>query len=455
MLGIIALSFVDGAMGTSKEVPASEVLAKIKAGLPVEFDNCAIVGDLNLSTLKIEGPVHFNNTHFLNQVIFNSTEFNSTAYFWHSNFNSTAHFWYSNFNSTASFPSSKFREYTDFRGSLFNGTVDFKNAEFNGTTDFRDCEFNGDAYFGDYYGVHDMFNGPTDFSYSKFNSDAFFSGARFNGPAYFFMISFNGSTSFFLTNFNDLAYIMESTFNGDADFGNSYFEKGNSFSDDTFNGNCSFDFSQFKEDVYCEGAKFNKELSLDNFIYNKIYIRWYNIKNRQITYDDAAYLSLLRNFKELGYFEDYDSCYFQYRKAHREQPWPLVSGIDQPIMKGIDVFLEWFYGYGTKPLNAAYFSIAIILAFGIFWRAVGLGGPDDVTGKDDKDWEKPDSIFDVLSFSTTIFLSGTKLFIDPPDIPKIKRRSRSIVKKAFTFERILGALFSILFFLAISGTVVR
>jgi hypothetical protein len=54
MLFLIALSIVNGAMGLSNVVPASDVLAKIKAGQPAEFDNCIIVGDLNLSTLKID-----------------------------------------------------------------------------------------------------------------------------------------------------------------------------------------------------------------------------------------------------------------------------------------------------------------------------------------------------------------------------------------------------------------
>ena len=48
MLGLIALSVVDGARGPSKEVPAGEVLAKNEAVLPEEFDNCTIEGDLKL-----------------------------------------------------------------------------------------------------------------------------------------------------------------------------------------------------------------------------------------------------------------------------------------------------------------------------------------------------------------------------------------------------------------------
>jgi len=85
-------------------------------------------------------------------------------------------------------------------------------------------------------------------------------------------------------------------------------------------------------------------------------------------------MSLMKNFKDLGYFEDYDSCYFQYRREHRSQPWPAVNHWEAGIRKVIDYPLEWFYGYGTKPLNAFLFSLGIIIIFGGFWGALGLGG---------------------------------------------------------------------------------
>ena len=113
------------------------------------------------------------------------------------------------------------------------------------------------------------------------------------------------------------------------------------------------------------------------------------------------------------------------------------------------------YGYGTKPLNALFFSFGIISVFGIFWRSIGLGRPDEALDEYSLADAEHDSILEVLAFSATVFLSGTRLFIEPPPLPKIRGRSRSLIKWAFIFERVLGALFSILFFLAISGTVVR
>ena len=285
---------------------------------------------------------------------------------------------------------------------------------------------------------------PAEFDYCTIIGNLNLSGLIIEGPVHFNGTIFQNSVDF------------ESTiFNGTANFGEDTFNKGASFNGGVFKENTSFNSSQFKGDTLFENTIFQSKLSLTKTRYDKLFIRWHNIASGGLVYDDAAYMSLMKNFKDLGYFEDYDSCYFQYRKEHRGQPWPLVGGLDQPIRKGIDFFLEWFYGYGTRPLNAVYFSLAIIIFFGVFWRFIGLGGPHDVTGEESKVWEKPDDILDIFGFSTTVFLSGTRLFIDPPDIPRIKGRSRSIIKKAFVLERILGALFSILFFLAISGTVVR
>ena len=91
------------------------------------------------------------------------------------------------------------------------------------------------------------------------------------------------------------------------------------FDDAQFNGTTSFNNSRFKDDALFEGTKFNCTLYLIRIKYDKLYIRWRDIKN--LAYDDAAYLSLMENFKKLGYVEDYDNCYFEYRKEHRIQSW--------------------------------------------------------------------------------------------------------------------------------------
>jgi hypothetical protein len=63
---VVLLFIIGSSLGMieNEVIPASKVLEKINAGEPADFDNCTILGDLNLSTLKIERPVHFNYSHF-------------------------------------------------------------------------------------------------------------------------------------------------------------------------------------------------------------------------------------------------------------------------------------------------------------------------------------------------------------------------------------------------------
>ena len=356
-----------------------------------------------------------------------------------SDFNDTADFGYSDFNGTAY-----------FGYSAFNGNADFSGSDFNGDAYFSGTDFNGDADFGG-----SAFNGTADFMGSAFNGDADFAGTEFNGTADFLDSAFNGDADFGGSDFKGVANFEDSKLNI-TDFSETQFNKEAQFNDAQFAGIANFNNSQFTGDALFENTTFQSKLSLTRARYDKLFIRWHNIKGG-LVYDDAAYMSLMKNFKDLGYFEDYDSCYFQYRKEHRSQPWPAVNVWEAGIRKAIDYPLEWFYGYGTKPLNAFLFSLGIIIVFAGFWGAIGLGGPKDITKKslkDDEEWLDGD-ITDILGFSVTVFLSGTKFFIDPPAIPKIDGHSRSLIKKAFVLERLLGALFSILFFIAVSGTIVR
>ena len=62
MLGLIVLSVVDGATGTSKVVNASEILAKIQNGEQIEYNGVTIIGDLDLSKLDLP-TIHVNRTY--------------------------------------------------------------------------------------------------------------------------------------------------------------------------------------------------------------------------------------------------------------------------------------------------------------------------------------------------------------------------------------------------------
>jgi hypothetical protein len=444
----------------------------LKIGNKVHFNNTRFQGSANFESTDFNSDAYFGGSAFNSDVNFEGSAFNGItdfrgaafngdAYFGYSDFNGTADFEYTNFNGNASFVYTNFNRYANFWNSDFNRTANFGGSDFTGIADFRMGFFKVDAKFehSNFKGAtkfwNSDFNGTADFEYARFKNDADFRESDFKGIAYFRNSDFNGTARFWDTGFYDNADFRDSRFNI-TDFSAAKFNKEAQFNDAQFAGIANFDNSRFTGDALFENTIFQNTLSLTRARYDKLYIRWYNIKGG-LVYDDAAYMSLMKNFKNLGYFEDYDSCYFQYRKEHRNQPWPAVNGWEAGIRKIIDYPLEWFYGYGTKPLNAFLFSLGIIISFGGFWGALGLGGPKDRTKeslKEGEEWLDGD-ITDILGFSVTVFLSGTKFFIDPPAIPKIEGHSRSLIKKAFVLERLLGALFSILFFIAVSGTIVR
>ncbi|HNX40699.1 MAG TPA: hypothetical protein PKK11_08955, partial [Methanothrix sp.] len=232
----------------------------------------------------------------------------------------------------------------------------------------------------------------------------------------------------------------------------------------------SFNSSIFKDDALFEGAVFDGPLFLTRAKYDRLYVRWKSIK--ELGYDDAAYLTLLENFKKLGYLEDYDACYYEYRRLHRDQDWGggyhSMPIWEEGARKWIDLGLQYTYGYGKKPILPLLWSAGTVLLFALIWRAFGLCngnhrglweryGPEgarQTSGQ--RRWPGELRALGIaLLFSATVFLSGTRLFVDPPAMPVFEGRLASHVRAFFIAERVLGALFSILFFLAIGGTVVR
>lgn len=142
-------------------------------------------------------------------------------------------------------------------------------------------------------------------------------------------------------------------------------------------------------------------------------------------------------------------------------PW------EEWLRKKIDLGLQAFYGYGKKPIWPLLWSAGTILLFGLIWRRAGVDGGKSRGGifesfSPSGDMKEKISLEEQLRalggamlFSATLFLSGTRLFVDPPAMPKLEGWLAANARTFFIAERVLGAFFSILFFLSISGTVVR
>ena len=478
----------------------------------LDLHSRVIYAQVHFNDSSFLDPVHFNSTNFKGPAYFRRSNFNDDADFSGADFTSSAYFNSSRFNGSADFSRAKF-SYADFMFSSFNSSVDFSEASFNGSADFRWSTLKKDAYFmwskfnssalfiganfnsayfkktnfertADFslsnfynsaYFRETNFNRSVDFRKSTFNSSADFNGSEFNSSADFSKSVFNDSAHFSETNFTDSADFSNSRFKGHVEFYDSKFNRKAFFYDVGFAGFTSFRRGVFADDAFFDGAVFRGELSLTRTKYDKLYIKWDNIS--RLEYDESAYQLLIENFKKFGYYDDADNGYYQFRTdrfLHRK------LGKD-PLMYVLDLGAWIFYGFGKRPILPLVWSIGTMLLFGVFWSAILIRGHENYSANryglalgnstdgyslvleqggnkhpERSDvWDNIHLILEPFLLSATIFLSSTRLFIDPPETPKSLSWPISFVKGMFTLERVLGAFFSILLFLAISETVVR
>ena len=219
-----------------KEIPASEILAKIEKGEPVEYDHVKIVGDLDISKLDLpkrhidrtdleinsfgledeiaiinsiikitcsdvlgvcnfgeaafEKEVDFSGSHFHEYVDFCGSQFIRTdGDFSGSMFIEDANFSASQFNGWADFKGSRFIKRADFQLSVILGGVDFSESEFNGAVDFLKCQFRFDVDFSG-----SKFKGTVTFNGSEFCRDACFSRCEFSQKTDFSWSQFDGDS---------------------------------------------------------------------------------------------------------------------------------------------------------------------------------------------------------------------------------------------------------------------
>ena len=81
-------------------------------------------------------------------------------------------------------------------------------------------------------------------------------------------------------------------------------------------------------------------------------------------------------------------------------------------------------------------------------------GKDHLSLKDGEEWPDGD-LTDILGYSATVFISGTRFLHLSYGSAQDRGALQIWIKETFILERGLGALFSVLFFIAISGTIVR
>ncbi len=592
LAALLLTSMAECAPDYRKVVQASEILAKIERGEPVNYDGVIVEGDLDLSELKlpseyverteseiqwwglaeevkvIESRININNSEirgnvalgnniFQEQVNFENTDFTGAAYFSGSNFREGAKFSGAEFSGEyalfygaefsggvaefsgakftggdaeypfADFHGSKFLggdtffsdvdpsggdiysfSFADFRGVKFSGgntffdnalfsggCADFSNAEFSGGDAFfyraefsgGDADFTGSKFSGGYafFSEANFSGGDAFFSYAEFSggfadfSDAVFSGgdaifslAEFSGGydyyqfASFSNVTFSGGDAkFYGAVFKEPVTFTDSTFERNASITYARFGDRAYFIDATFNGSADFRETQFSGNAYFENSTFGSDLDLTRTGFIRLFLPWESVDGHQLCVsDDDAYLALMRNYVNLGWFEDSNNCYYEYRnKLRMSEPFSFEKIKDT---------LEWIlYGYGMKPLRIGGWIVSLIIGFGLVFSYFGNikkyireehveNSTDETTGGSKSEAAEIKTVFKrgeisfidpfLFSFIIVTFTSGFVSFLYPTIEYRAEKNKVLIIM--VVVERFLGYVFLALLITAISKT---
>lgn len=486
-----------------QEIQASDILGQIRAGIPVYYDGVKVAGSLDLSSLgRANSSLVIINSSIPNST-FAGVTFEKGVIFWGTSFGSTsfdkaAFMGVTDFSNTlwnhTGFSEAAFNQPVVFDGSEFLNDVNFENAQFKKDTLFNFVLFNGSAFFN-----YTRFGSYSYFSGSRFSRDASFSDVRFDGASDFSNSSFTrdanfartefdtisfsgvifgGVAQFGLTRFHRLADFDSSKFAGMASFIISRFEDAVSFSNASFEDDAVFGGIKFERLLNFRDAKFEKKLNLkasqifDVLLENatfgsgsKIVLEdtdfsifrapWKTVGSH-IQYNGAAYLALIKNYKDLNWFSDSNDAYYLYRKQSLEYE-------PSSPMKILD-YLAWiFYGFGVRPEIPIGWSIFIVLAFGMafllikslrkFIRRETIKMIPSADGYQEAQIETtlievPISFIDPFLFSLSNFTSGWTTFLYPfTDFKTTGGHSHMAI-----VERILGSIFISLILAAIIKT---
>jgi uncharacterized protein YjbI with pentapeptide repeats len=489
LLIVASMAYDASASAPSREVPASEILAQIEMGIPVQYDRVSVTGDLNLSaparTTKtftitnsvIKGPANlagavfqepvdlmnttfldevdlsrakflqdanFNNTRFEENssfilaqferhVVFENASFKNVS-FLEADFKDDSLFSFAQFEEISHFNYTSFGGYISFYGAAFQN-ASFSEALFKGSAEFSSSWFRGDA---DFLKAH--FQGYTTFGGSRFDGDAIFAAVRFDEVADYGSARFAKKANFLLSRFDDASYFGGAHFYGDASFGLAQFERLSYFGSIIFDGDLILKSAkiyaiQLDNATFAEGSRiFLKDADFYRFL-----AHWSMIKDN-LVYDGAAYIALVKNYRELEWYDDSDNCYYQYR-------WESQARKPLGWAKLIDILAWIACGYGVRPSYTVLLSLFTILFFGLlffFTRALEKTSSKEKKGGEESSSRSP-SFAEAFYFSATVFL--------PNISPEFQPRGR--YKYVVVLEALLGWLLQALLLVTLGKVMIR
>lgn len=454
-------------------VGAQDILSEIRSGQPLHYDNVTISGSLDLTRLAepVRQPVTITNSRFTGPLSFSGVTFNEHLDLRGTTFQGNANFAKARFLQDAKFAGSSFLGQADFGDAVFSGLASFTNARFLNDSSFGSVMFEGDAIF-----MASNFARDVDYNFAQFRRLGYFERAHFENVS-FLETQFGGHVTFLGALFQGNATFAATRFGSDVVFRGAQFLKGNTFGLANFGGFSDFagvlfreaaffGVTRFSDNAYFVNARFDKGLiledarlysmQLDNASFGrdatinlngadftKFVVRWAAIKDRMV-YNGAAYLALVKNYKNLEWFDDADDCYYQYRRIGQDlEPWGWAK---------ISDIVSWVScGYGVRVSYTAACCLLTILLFGvIFWAGKGMNKFEiegiELPGNLGLRPSKRVSLTDALYFSIAMFTTSQA---------PVNTYPVGFYRHLAMLEGILGWFFLGLFVVVLSGVLIR
>jgi hypothetical protein len=463
----------DGASSASPAIAAQDILAQIRSGEPLDYNNVTITGELDLGpgeapfkqsiriiNSRFQGPVKIEGVTFDEYLDLRGCIFQDDVSFIKSRFLGDAKFAGAKFGKQADFAETYFQGPASFISTLFQNDSSFSSAQFNGDAVFLDCNFASDvdfnyakflrsgsflnAKFEDVSFFETQFAGQVTFRSAKFRGNATFAATRFESDVLFRAARFWKGSTFGLSSFGGLADYGNVDFNKTAFFGGVKFADLAYFANARFNGDLILEGARLYS-MQLDNATFSEssKINLNSTDFSKLVVHWSILQNRMV-YNGAAYLALVKNYKSLEWFDEADECYYQYRRIGQDQAawgWDKLSDI-----------ISWLScGYGVRVSYTAFWCLFTILIFGlIFWAGKGMNKFEiegmELPGDARLRPSKRVSFTDALYFSIAMFTTSQA---------PVNTYPVGVYKHLAMAEGILGWFFLGLFVVVLSAVLIR
>ena len=347
----------------------------------VDFENTTFQRNAIFNETKFMSAANFNATHFLGEACFNMSRFEDGGNFDFAKFNNAADFESVWFDKFATFYNASFMSDAQFAFSLFNGAyANFESVNCVGGVYFYGSQFNTYATFSnarleknaDFHAT--KYSNGVGFIQTKFFGPANFARSRFIADSIFYQASFKDTATFSSANFDGPVFFNDTIFSRDANFDNVQFLSPTDMSNASFEGDLKMNNTKIARMVF-DGSTFGKatRLYLAKADINRLMVSWSQIRDI-LSFDSAAYLSLIKNYKDLGQSNDANECYYELRYSNQG---------NKPIgfSKLLDIVAWLTCGYGVRPHYALFCGMVIILIFAfIYWSGRGVEGFHDIHG---------------------------------------------------------------------------